>query len=138
MTTTAYQDVASRYMSDTVETSGPGKLIVMLYDQLLADLATADAAFETGGIETIHRNLMHAWEMLRYMRQMLNQTIWDGATNLATLYTYFETEIMFANLHKDRARAQHVYGLISQLADAWRIAAERPVEYGATDAVGVG
>jgi flagellar protein FliS len=127
-------------MTDTVATATPGRLVVMLYDQMLVDLRTADEAFDLPpykGLETIHCNLMHVWETLGYLRRVLNTDVWDGAAHLYSLYRYLETEVNIANLHKDRARVQRIWTLIAQLADAWRIAAERPQENVSLGVVGV-
>jgi flagellar protein FliS len=127
-------------MADTVATANPGKLVVMLYDQMLVDLRTADAAFDLPqykAVEPIHRSLMHVWETLRYLRRSLNTEIWDGAPRLYSLYAHMENEINLANLYKDRERVQRVQGMISQLADAWRIAAERPLDNASLGVVGV-
>lgn len=118
------QQVEERYVGDSVSTATPGIMLVMVYDKLEADLAQADAAFGFGDLETVHRALAHAWEIVRYLRTTLVLDAWEGAPQLAALYDFIGNELVQADTFKDRERAAACIPVVSQLAAAWRKAAE--------------
>src|SRR5690348_9567881 len=50
----------NRYVSDSVETMSPGRLIVALYDRALLDLDRARVAIEANDVSAAHDALVHA------------------------------------------------------------------------------
>lgn len=118
----------ARYLMDAIETSSPAQRLVMLYDRLELDLASADAAFERAEIPAINSFLVHAQEIVLALRQTLCVEAWAGGRTLAGLYDLILSELLQANMTKDRARAAGAATLVAQLAQAWRKAAsEAPV-----------
>jgi flagellar protein FliS len=126
-------NTAQRYLSDTVATATPARLLVMLYDRLALDLARADAAFDDFHVETIHNHLIHAQEIVRSLKATLRPELWDGAEGLDSIYTWLIEEMMRANMEKDRQRVRDCLTVVAPLQDAWRQAA---VVAGGGDAVG--
>ncbi len=113
-----------RYLTEAIETATPAGRLVMLVDALEMDLAFADKAFAAGdNLKEISDRLIHAQEILLTLRDTLDTTIWEGAERLGALYDYLGTELLHANMDKDRARAAEVARHVSQLAAAWRQAA---------------
>lgn len=112
-----------RYLADAIETSSPAQRLVMLYDRLELDLAGADAAFERADIPAINSFLVHAQEILLALRQTLCVEVWDGGRTLAGLYDLILSELLQANMTKDRERAAAATTLVAKLAHAWRRAA---------------
>jgi flagellar protein FliS len=121
-------EVEERYVGDSVGTAPPGVLLVMVYDRLESDLIQADAAFDRTDLESVHRSLMHAWEVVRYLRATLVLDAWEAAPKLAALYDFIGKELVQADAFKDRERVARIRPMVSQLAMAWRKAAEACVE----------
>jgi flagellar protein FliS len=119
------QSVEQRYMGDSVATAGAGKLVVMVYDRLVADFAQAETALEVNDIEGVHRALCHATEVIRYLRATLRLEVWEHAPKLAALYDFLHRETLLADTYKDRARIDQCADIARQLASAWHLAAER-------------
>lgn len=118
-------EMRERYLADAIETASPAVRLTMLCDRLVLDMARADLAFEHANLKEINDNLVHAQQILLALRDTLRMDVWDGAARVAALYDYLHTELVGANVHKDRARAQEAGKLIAQLCDAWHAAAAR-------------
>jgi flagellar protein FliS len=112
-----------RYLADSVSTASPARLLVMLYDRLVLDLAHAEAALDKGDREAASGRVQHAQEIILELRSSLDLTAWDGAEGLAQIYDYTLTELVGANIAGDAARIATCKGLYEPLAEAWREAA---------------
>lgn len=113
-------DATSRYLADAVETATPAVRLGMLWDRLELDLQRADAAFEAGNLFAINEHLVHAQDILLVLADTLRTDAWDGARQLGALYSFLHGELVQANVHKDRHRAEAAGKMVHQLADAWR------------------
>jgi flagellar protein FliS len=114
----------NRYARESVSTASPARLVTMLYDRLLRDLFTADAALERADLQVAHRELIHAQEIVQELRAGLDITsTWEGVAGLAALYDYLLTELLAANVNKDRSHIVNCQQVVEPLADAWHEAA---------------
>lgn len=116
----------TRYLNDSVSTASPGKLLVMLYDRLVLDLAQGEEALRSGDRTAGADRLMHAQEIILELRSTLDISVWSGAPGLAALYAYWLAELIGANVTGDADRAKLIREQIEPLRDAWREAAARP------------
>jgi flagellar protein FliS len=114
-----------RYLADSVNTASPGKLLVMLYDRLVLDLAQGEEALRAEDRERAADRLTHAQEIILELRTTLDLDAWDGAPGLANLYGFLLTELIGANVRRDADRVAACRGLVEPLRDAWREAAAR-------------
>ena len=122
MTTAAYA-ARARYANEAVTTASPAKLLLMLYDRLVRDLVTAEQCLAGGDLGRASSELVHAQDIVTELHSSLDQTAWDGAADLASLYVFVRAELVTANLRKDAARVASARSLIEPLRDAWRAAA---------------
>jgi flagellar protein FliS len=113
----------SRYLTDSVSTASPARLLVMLYDRLVLDLAHAEVALRGGDREGSSARVQHAQEIIIELRNSLDLTSWDGAENLAQIYDFLLTELLGANVAGDADRIATSKDLVVPLAEAWREAA---------------
>jgi flagellar protein FliS len=114
--------VRNAYSNDTVVTT-PERLITMLYDRLSRDLVGAEAAIERADRGTAHSQLVHAQEIVFELLSALDLDAWDGATQLATLYTWMLRQLVEANTEQDAAKVHAVRSLVEPLGEAWHAAA---------------
>jgi flagellar secretion chaperone FliS len=120
-----YQRAADSYSSLELETSiagaSPQRLIVMLYDGALKAVFTAKAAMARGDVaakgEALSKAIAIVDEGLRPALDM--QAGGDIAQNLAALYTYISTRLLYANLKNDQASLDEAARLLSELKQAW-------------------
>jgi flagellar protein FliS len=112
-----------RYLADSINTASPGKLLVMLYDRMVLDLAQGEEALRAGDRERAAERLTHAQEIILELRTTLDLDAWEGAPGLANLYGFLITELIGANIKRDADRVAACRGLVEPLRDAWREAA---------------
>jgi flagellar protein FliS len=124
MTAAQTAKLQQRYLAEAIETAAPAVRLTMLFDALELDLRRADAGFESDNLEAISDNLVHAQAIILTLRDTIKPELWDGAPRMIALYDFFFSELLGANLQKDRKRAAEVAGLIGKVGDAWRKAAE--------------
>lgn len=119
------QALRNRYVSDSVATAPPSRLLVMLYDRLVLDLMIASQALEKGDRQAASERIQHAQDIILELRATLDTSAWSGGPGLASLYSYLITELIRANVTADRSKVEVVQGFAEQLRDAWRDAASR-------------
>jgi flagellar secretion chaperone FliS len=118
----------ARYLSDSVSTASPARLLVMLYDRLVLDLVRAEEALRGGDRVTGSQQLVHAQEIVMELRTTLDVDAWAGAAGLAQLYGFLINELIAANVRGDADRTASCRTLIEPLAEAWREAAMTAAE----------
>ena len=111
------------YLAASVSTASPAQLLVMLYDRLSVDLHRAVEALDRGDKDVAHQSLLHAQDIVVELRATLKVDLWDGGPGLAALYDYLLTELISANLKKDRDLAEACLGTVDELREVWREAA---------------
>jgi flagellar protein FliS len=110
----------NRYLADSVNTASPGKLLVMLYDRLVLDLAQGEQAIRTGDRDQASVRLNHAQEIVLELRTTLDLDAWSGAAGLASLYGWLLTELIQANIKLDADKVVACRGIVEPLRDTWR------------------
>jgi flagellar protein FliS len=112
-----------RYLTDSISTAPPAKLLLMLYDRLVLDLTKGEQAMLDGDRPEANTHLQHAQDIVTELHVSLDLDAWDGAAGLASLYSFVQTELIYANVRGDAAKVTSVRGLIEPLRDTWREAA---------------
>ena len=113
----------SRYVTDSVETMSPARLVVALYDRLVLDLERGEDAIARRDPAAAHAALVHAQDIVTELFATLDPSKWAPAAQLASLYQFLLEELVAANVEKDAARVASCRSLIEPLRDAWREAA---------------
>lgn len=113
----------ARYATDSVGTASPARLLTMLYDRLVRDLTLAEAAIVDGRGEIAHNELVHAQAIVEELRTSLDTDAWEAGPGLARLYDFVLTELVAANVAKDRVKVTACRELVEPLRDAWHQAA---------------
>jgi flagellar protein FliS len=116
--------IRNRYVGDSVATASPSRLVTMLYDRLVRDLVTGEAAIVASDLAAANESLVHAQEIVWELAAGLDPTKWSGGPALAALYQFILGELLDANVKKDAAKVASVRGLVEPLRDAWHQAAE--------------
>ncbi len=116
--------IRNRYVGASVDTASPARLVTMLYDRLVRDLLTAEAALAGSDLEGANNGLIHAQEVVWELAAGLDATKWSGGPALAALYQFMLDELLAANVKKDADKVISVRNLVEPLQDAWHQAAE--------------
>lgn len=108
------------YTRVNVETASQGKLVVMLFDGAIRRAQEAARLLETGGRrDEIHKNLVHAQDILAELRNALDMRRGEIARNLDRIYEYFQHLLITANLRKETAPVEECVRLMREMRDTW-------------------
>ena len=123
-----YKSASSTYKETTIKTAGQGQLIVMLYDAAIKQLSKAIELIELNNtkkkdpsrIEQIGKAVMKTEEILTELMVSLDfEQGGEISKNLFSLYTWFNRELLEANINKDVDRMSTVKEMLSDLRNAW-------------------
>jgi flagellar protein FliS len=115
--------IRNRYVGDSVSTASPARLVTMLYDRLVRDLSTAEAALAVSDLAAVNTALVHAQDIVLELAAGLDPGKWSGGPALAALYQFIRTELVAANVKKDADKVASVRALVEPLQEAWHQAA---------------
>jgi flagellar protein FliS len=133
----AYTNALSAYRETRIRTAGQGKLIVMLYDEAVKQLDRGlelmglnQKKKDPGRIEQINKAVLKAQEIITELMVSLDfEQGKDIARNLFSLYTWFNQELLEANMQQDIRRITIVRNMLNELRGAWgEIAAKTSTE----------
>jgi|SRR4051812_4490737 flagellar protein FliS len=124
---TSSPQLRDRYLRDSVSTASPAKLLIMLYDRLILDLAKGEEALRSGEREAANDRITHAQEIILELRTSLDVEAWSGAPGLANLYGWLLTELIGANIGRDADRVAACRALVEPIREAWNEAASAAV-----------
>lgn len=123
MSTAAYAAQRARFLDDSVATATPARLLTMLYDRLVLDLARAEAAQRADEWETASQQLLHAQEIVLELASSLRTDEWEGGPPLLALYGFLHSQLVLANVAREPERTRKCGLLVEPLRDAWHAAA---------------
>jgi flagellar protein FliS len=144
----AYQNAVSTYKETKIKTAGQGQLIIMLYDAAVRQLDEALFLLKTndtggkkepGKIEKIGKAIVKTQEIISELMVSLDfEQGGDLAINLFSLYTWFNRELIEANISQDAKRISIVRNNIDDLRNAWQeIVSKTAFETASTEVLGV-
>ena len=119
----SYTAARARYASDSTGTASPARLLTMLYDRLVSDLVTAEAAMTRNEIAVTGEKIGRAQEILLELAASLDLEAWPEGEPLRRLYLWMVNELWTARLRQQPEKVAECRQLIEPLRDAWRIAA---------------
>jgi flagellar protein FliS len=113
------------YRTLAVETAGPGRLILMLFDGALRFLNTAETGFELEDLrernEAINNNLIKVQNIVTELQRSLDlEQGGEFARNMYALYDFMMTQIMEANMKKQIEPIRTVARLLGEIREAWQ------------------
>jgi flagellar protein FliS len=119
----------STYKETRIKTASQGQLIIMLYGEAVRQLDQAQELLklnDTGKrdpsrIEKISKAVVKTQEIISELMVSLDfEQGGDIAKNLFSLYTWFNRELMEANIAQDVRRISNIRNLIDELRGAWQ------------------
>jgi flagellar protein FliS len=132
----AYNNALSAYRETRIKTASQGQLIIMLYDKAVQYLdqglelleMNSNGKKNPGNIEKINKTILKTQEIITELTVSLDfDQGGEIAKNLFSLYTWFNQQLLEANIKQDPYRVKVVRNLLSELREAWNeIAAKTP------------
>ena len=114
------------YQNTGIKTASQGKLVVLLYEGAIKNLKNALECFnsaekvEARNIEKFGNYLMKTQDIISELQVSLNMDKGGQiASNLMSLYVYFNQELTSANITKDKAKIEYILKMITELHTAW-------------------
>ena len=142
----AYKDASSTYKETRIKTAGQGQLIVMLYDESVRQLTRAIELLEInqgdkrdpGRIELISKAVMKTEEIITELMVSLDfEQGGEISKNLFSIYTWFNRELMEANIAQDADRMIAVKDMLCELRNTWSAISQNAVEPNRESVVGL-
>jgi flagellar protein FliS len=143
----AYNNQLSAYRETRIKTASQGQLIVMLYDEAVKHLdrglellnLNTKGKRDPGRIEKINKAVLKAQDIITELMASLDfEQGGEIAQNLFSLYSWFNQELLEANVRQDPRRITIVRNMVNELRGAWNEAAARTsTEMANRSAVGV-
>jgi len=118
----AMMNPLNSYKETTIRTAGQGKLIVMLYDECVRQLRSAEKELSEGQpkLDKINNSIIKAQDIITELAASLDlQKGGEIARNLMNLYIYFNQKLMEANLEKKTEKLVEVRQFMTELGEAW-------------------
>lgn len=122
MNIAARQNAVNSYKSGVtvgIEEASPHQLIQMLFDGCLQRMAVAKGAIQHQEIAIKGENISRAISILGGLRDSLDLSQGEIATNLDRLYDYMERRLLEANLKNDELIIDEVSSLLRDVKSAW-------------------
>lgn len=114
----------NNYKKATVESTSPGKLLVMLYDGAIRNVDTAKKAIENKDMNTAHQQLVNAQDIILELISTLNMDF-EISQSLFSLYEYLHYQLVQANLKKDVQLLDEVRTFLVELRNTWEEAVKK-------------
>ena len=135
---------AAAYKETSVKTASPGSLILMLYTEGIKEINLAISKMRVPkipakDIEAINNHIIKAQEIITELMAALDMDIGgEIAANLLSIYSYFNQQLLTANLKKDYKPLLDVSSMMQELYDVWKqIIESQPVPQSSEVSVGV-
>jgi flagellar secretion chaperone FliS len=142
-----YTNAISTYKETKVKTASQGQLVMMLYDEAVKSLdralellsLNAGGKKNPGNIEKISKSILKTQEIITELTVSLDfEQGGEIAKSLFSLYTWFNKELLEANIAQDMRRITAVRYQLNELRSAWaEIAAKTSPETAGKSVAGV-
>jgi flagellar protein FliS len=113
-------DARATYLADSVATVGPARLLTMLYDRLVLDIARGIDALSAGDRIGGAAHLGHARDIVTELISSLDVAAWEGGPRLMSIYGYLLSGLIEAGATGDLTKAVACREVVLPLAEAWR------------------
>lgn len=117
------------YKQNIILSASPMELIVMLYDEAIKSLSSAESAFRMDGpekIQEINNSLIHAQDVITELAVSLDmEKGGEIALNLHRLYDFMLDHLAGANASKTPKPVEEVKNLLCELRESWKQVAEK-------------
>jgi len=112
------------YLVNAVTSAPPERLLTMLYDALVNNVAAAEEAMERHDFYTLNQRLLKAQDIVLELRGTLKPELWEGGPALLAIYNYVYRLLVRGNVHKDAGALSEARKLLEPLQSAWHQAAD--------------
>jgi flagellar protein FliS len=116
---TPYATAQKAYRDSAILTAPPERLVVMLYDGANRFLLQGAAAMREGDLTLMNDRLRRAEAIITELRQTLDMSAGQVATNLESIYAFCQKLLLESRLKRDPEKIDQTAKLLRDLRDAW-------------------
>lgn len=109
----------SQYQNQSIMTSTPEELTLMLYNGCLKFMSIAKTAMEEKNIQEKNDNLQKAQAIVAELEGSLDMK-YDISKNLWQLYDFVMDRLVNANIKNDKQALEDARAIITDLRDTWK------------------
>lgn len=107
------------YKNNSVNTSSPGELTLMLYNGCLKFIEQAKRAIAEENIEEKNMSIQKAQAIVTELMLTLDTSV-PVAENMMTLYDFVNSRLIDANIKNDPALLDEASDIIREFRDTWK------------------
>lgn len=124
------------YEQNTVNTSTPGELTLMLYNGCLKFINQAKKAIDTGDMEAKNIAIQKAQAIINELVVTLDKSF-PPALEMLRLYEFVLNRLIDGNIKNNTEMLDEAYGIVEEFRDTWKqvIQINRQKQYGTTGEV---
>lgn len=113
------------YLANAVAGAPPERLLTMLYDALVNNIAIAEDALERKDYFVLNERLVRAQEIVLVLQGTLKPELWSGGPALMSIYGYVYRLLVRGNIRKDAGALSDARKLLEPLQAANHAAADK-------------
>lgn len=108
----------NQYKENSIFTSTPEELTLMLYNGLIRFMMLAKSSIEARDIEKASNAIIRAQDIIIHFRSTLDMK-YEVSGGLDAIYDYMYRRLVDANVRKDADILEEVLGYARELRDTW-------------------
>jgi flagellar protein FliS len=102
------------YQSQSIQTMTQGEMINALFEGLIKNCNFAIAYMESKNYSSCHMSIVKAQDIVLYLASTLNPKM-EVSQNLFSMYDYFGSQLVDANVKKEPSYIQNILPMIEEL-----------------------
>lgn len=126
----------AKYQNNSINTSTPGELTLMLYNGCLKFIEQAKRELRDGDMEGKNRSIKKARAIISELMLTLD-TSYPVAKNMLVLYEFANSRLIDGNIKNDSALFDEASAIITEFRDTWKqvIQINRQKQYANVDEI---
>lgn len=108
----------NQYKRNSIYTSTPEELTLMLYNGLIKFIMQGRQAIGDNDIEKANNSIIRAQDIVLYLQLALDEK-YEVSRGLMMIYDYMNRRLIEANVTKDDEILEEVLGYAKELRDTW-------------------
>jgi len=108
----------NQYKENSIFTSNPEDLTLMLYNGLIKFIMKAQQALDEKALDKTNNCIIRAQDIIIEFQATLDKK-YDIAKSLDLIYDYMYRRLVEANISKDRGILEEVLNMAKELRDTW-------------------
>jgi len=113
-----------QYKKTNIESIGPGKLLIMLFEGSIRNIDSAKKAILDKDINLAHNQIIKTQNIILELISSLDMEF-DISNQIFNLYEFMYYQLTIANAHKDIKTLDEVRGLLVEFHDVWNEASKK-------------